>query len=687
MPVTLPTRAATIELSQSRIEDIDPRGTVEFFAQRSFNTLVVFALGYLHGETYYPSRHAPMRDGLGARDVFGEFVEEARRAGLGVVAYVNSFFGGPDAWELHPDWTQRWTDGTETTQGRAKGMCINSPYGRSIASVVGEVAERYAIDGVYLDEPSLQSWCACPSCVQRYRADTGRELPLAVSKEDDEFAGFLDWRGSVVAEFVHEVRVAGRSKRSDLSVIAQHAFPLASTSDDHFRRLFWGRTSGRRPPQFQGWYRPSFYGQDIHLVAKELDVVAIEPWRRFVGTPAWWVGAAVSYARSAGEQKPVLPLMEYPHFPWGLSRLSDDELGVACADVIAAGGELWWSMYAPGQADATGWDRIAEVFNDLGGVRPVDAREAADVGIVVSRRTAERFAMSNVDVQYLDQLLGTVQMVRELHRPYRMLSADALAASVLNEMKVIIIPFGASLGETETALLREWLATGGHLVAIGPTGTHDECGRWRSNGLLDDVLGVHQRPETIAAGLGYLVGLTTQAGRVLPARTPVRDDQQMLDVTTADVLAEMTPMWDLFEPAPDVEGVPSVTRNRFGAGTADLVAPGIGRLRYRYELFESTELMRALLAETPATVRGDRLGPEVAIHKWTSPLGMHVFLVNMSSLDSTGRVAVLADQSLIVPAGMRITSFRGSDVVAEPHGTEQLVTLSRLGDWDCLVID
>ncbi|MFM7536761.1 MAG: family 10 glycosylhydrolase [Acidimicrobiales bacterium] len=686
-----PTRAVTIELSQSRLEDIDPARTVEFFAQRSFNTLVVFALGYLHGETYYPSRYAPSRDGLGDRDVFGEFVVEARRAGLGVVAYVNSFFGGPDAWEPHPDWTQRWVDGTETTQGRAKGLCINSPYGERIVSVVGEVAGRYDIDALYLDEPSLQSWCACPNCVARYRADTGRALPLAVSAGDPAFSAFLDWRSRVVAEFVGAAGAAGRAARPGLSMIAQHAFPLASTSDDHFRRLFWGRTSGRRPPQFEGWYRPSFYGQDIRLVADGLDVVAIEPWRRFVGTPAWWVGAAVSYARSAGGHKPVLPLLEYPHFPWGLSRLSDDEFGVACADVVANGGELWWPMYAPGQADTAGWDRIAEVIDALDGARPLDAQEAAETAILVSRRTAERVALDDVDAGYLDHLLGAVLLVRQLHRPYRLLSAEAMDAESLRGCRVLVVPGAAALEDAEADRLRRWVADGGHLVTIGSTATHDADGRWRTDGLLDDVLGVHQLAETVAAGLGYLVGLPVEGRRVLPARTPVRDDQHRLEVRSANVLAEMTPMWDLFTPAPDVVGVPAITRNRFGAGIADHVAPGLGRLRYRFELFEALDVLDALLAHTlldhgPATIRGRHLGPEVALHCWASGAVRHLFLVNGSSLDTTGRVAVLAEQSVVVPAGTKVRSLRGTGLKIEAFGPDRLVTLDRLADWECLIL-
>ena len=683
MPVHLPTRAVTIELSQSRLDDIDPEATVRFFADRSFNTLVVFALGYLHGETYYPSDHAPSREGLGDRDVFGEFVSHAHAAGLGVVAYVNSFFGGPDAWENHPEWTQRWADGTETTQGMAKGLCINSPYGARIIEVVGEVARRYPIEGVYIDEPSLQSWCACQACADRYLADTGRELPLNVSPQDHDFAAFLDWRTAVVAEFVNAAGVAARTARPGTSVIAQHAFPLASTSDAHFRHLFWGRTSGRRPPQFEGWYRPSFYGQDIGRVGEGLDIVAIEPWRRFVGTPAWWVGAAVSYARAAGRYKPVLPLMEYPHFPWGLSRLSDDELTVACADVVASGGELWWPMYAPGQADASGWDRLAGVFAELGNARPVDAHEAADVGVMVSRRSAERFAMGHVDDLYLDHLLGTMQIVRELHRPCRVLAAEALDGADLDGLRIVVVPSAACLDAREADLLAQWVRAGGHLLTIGPTATHDEAGRWRGTGLLDDVLGLRQTADSVAAGLGYVVAAPDSG---LPTRTPVRDDQYSLEVTTATVLAEVTPMWDLFEPPPEVEGHPSVTRHRVERGTADHIAIGLGRLRYRYELFEAVDLVRALLASTGSQISGTELGPQVGLHTWSSEAGLHVFLVNMTSLDTTGCVPVLADQVITVPGGASVSSVRGTALRVEQRGAAQRVTVPSLRHWDCLVV-
>lgn len=684
MSVPLPIRAVTIELSQARNDDIDPRSTVDFFRERSFNTLVVFGLGYLHGETYFPSSYAPMRVGLD-RDVFGEFVSEAAEAGLKVIGYVNSFFGGPDAWDEHPEWTQRWVDGTETTQGMAKGMCVNSPYAERIVNVAAEMAARYPIDGLYLDEPSLQSWCACEACRARFGADMHTDLPLVVAPGDATFTGFLRWRASVVAEFVGSVGQACRATRPHLTFVAQHAFPLASTSDDHFRHLFWGRTSGRRPPQFAGWYRPSFYGQDVRRVAAALDVVAIEPWRRFVGAPSWWVGAAVSYARAASGGKAVLPLMEYAHFPWGLTRLSDDELLASCADVVANGGELWWPMYAPGKADSSGWEHLGKVFAALDGARPVDAVEASGTAVVVSRRTAERYAMGDADRRYLDNLLGSIQLIRELHRPYRVLSADALTAEQLLALQTVILPGAACLSKREASLLSTWVEAGGHLVTIGATATHDGSGRPRDRGLLEDLLGVVQRHDVVAAGLGYL----RRVGDVPVDRAltiPARDEQLTLQPRQADVLFEVTPMWDLFEPPADVVGQPSVTRHQFGSGCADHVALEIGRLRYRYELFEAKALLGGLLESSPSDIRGLTLGPQVALHTWRRGGEVRLFLINLSSLDVSGQIPHLASQSVIVPAGSEVYSVRRTPLRSTVCDGQQIVELAELGIWDCLIV-
>lgn len=674
-------RAVTLELSQVSPRDFQVRETVDYFADRGFNTLVVFAVGYLYGEAYYPSKVAPEHEELDGRDLFGEILAAAHGRGLAVYGYINSFFGGPQVFDANPTWTARWADGRETTQVRAKGMCLNSPYAGLIASAAAEVCTRYEVDGIYLDEPSLQSWCACVNCVERYKTDTGRQLPLGTEGGMEELAPFLEWRSGVVADFVADVGRACKAARPGVTYFAQHAFPLSSTSHALHKHLFWGETSGRTPPQFADWYRPSFYGQDIMRVGRSLDMIGIEPWRRFAGFPLWWQGACVSYARAAGKGKPVLPLMEYPHFPWGLGRLSDDELAVNCADVIANGGDLWWPMYAPGAADRGGWEALSRIFPDVAPLRPAGAEQEAAVAILMSRTTAERHGVGRIDDAYLDDFVGTIQMIREMHLPYKVLMAENLEPGDLAGVSAVVVPSCACLGSASCGTLRDFVRDGGTLVAQGFTATHDDHGRAVPEPLLSDVLGVRLGPDAGHARLGYLVPRDPGASRVL-----VRDEYPMFTVTDAEVLYDVAPSRDLFVPPNLTDLSPAVSRHDFGAGQAFAVGPQLGRLRLRFEHFEGARIYGEMLGNAASVVRGERLGPQVGIHVWNTGEERQIIVVNATSVSETGTSSPLSGQAVRIAGARTARSLRGTDVAVRSEGDGIVATIRELGTWDCLVV-
>jgi hypothetical protein len=688
-----PIRAVTLELTQARLDVFDPRATVEFLAARGVNTIVCFAVGYGRGEAYYPSALAPEHPLLHGRDLFGEVCDLATERGLATVAYVNGLFGGPEFFTEHPDWTQRWADGRESTQTEAKMLCPNSPYGAHIVAVSAEVAERYPIAGFYLDEPSLQSWCACPFCHDRYRRDTGHDLPLSIERGTPEFARFLSWREGVVTGFVGAVADAVRAARPGVAFFAQHAFPMASTAQPHLRRLFWGKSSGRTPPQWEGWYRPSFYGQNIAAVAQSLDLVGIEPWRRFVGQPAWWPGACVSYARSAGEGKPVLPLMEYPHFPWGLGRLTDSELAVNCADVIANGGDLWFPMYAPDDADREGWDTLNGIFASLDGVRLHGAEQIAPVGILFSRLSAERYGADDVEERYLDDVIGTIQLVRELGLPYRVLAEDTLSGADFAATAVLIAPSAATLRPETADLIRDWVQSGGRLIGTGWVATHDETGAPRDEPLLTDVFGARLGPDSLHAGMGYLVAHAA-SGLPAGAKLPVRDEQPAVTLAGAETLFDVLPSWELFAPPADGPVSPSVTVNAFGQGKAVYCGIQLGRLRRRFELFEARRIVRAILgALEPVSIpiAGEGLAPEVGLHAWRVRDVLHLILVNGTSLEATGRAAPLAPQTVrvdraLLPSSPVVASKHGSQVTVSANDRYVDISVDGLRDWDCLIV-
>lgn len=688
MALPRPIRAATLELTQARLDVFDPADAVELLVDCGINTVVSFALGYGRGEAYYASAYAKPHPCLNGRDLLGDVLEVTHRHGLAFCAYVNSFFGGPEFHVEHPEWTQKWADGSETVQGDAKALCINSPYRQHIIEVSDEVAGRYPIDAFYLDEPSLQSWCACKWCAERFELDTSFELPRESQPGTRRFAAFMQWRSDVVTEFIGAVGEAVRQARPGVEFFAQHAFPLASTAPELRRHLFGSATSDRMPPQWEGWYRPAFYGQDIVKASAQLDLVGLEPWRRFVDQPVWWEGVCVSYARAASGGKTVLPLMEYPHFPWGLSRLSDDELAVNCADVTANGGDLWFPMYAPDAADRAGWRVLGNVFRALDGALPLGSVSAADVAVLVSRRSAERYGQGKADRRYLDDLTGVIQLVRELHLPYRILSAETLDAAALLPVRTLLVPSAACLDERECSLIEAWVRGGGRLIATGPLATHDETGSHRGNTLLADLIGARISDNEILAGFGYLVPAQTSLSDA-STRYPVREAQFEVTPISAERVLDLAPSWDLFSPPEDADTYPSVTTNRVGDGIAALCPLPIGTIRRRFEGYETREMLSRLLdvTEVDPDLQPLEVGIDVALHTWLCGADLHVFFINTTSIETSGQVSSLDRQTIDVRGPYRTAkSVRGEQLYAERTGHGLRVELRRLDTWDAVVL-
>ena len=642
-------KAITLELCQARLDRFDPEATVAMLAERGFDTIVCFALGYAHGETYYPSKLADPHPELGGRDLLGDVMRASHAHGLQAFAYVNALFGGPQHAVPHPDWCQRTLDGSLTMQGDATAMCPLSPYGEHIAGVVTEIARAYEIDGLYLDEPSFQSWCACGFCRGRHLAVTGREIPVATAFGDPEFGAWLDWRSSEIASFVGRVGEALRAVRPGATFMAQHAFPLAATDAGDV----WGSASSRVPAEFAGWYRPTFYAQDIGLVAEQLDVVAIEPWRRIAAMPPWWPGACVSYARSAGHGRPVLPLLEYPHFPWSLTALGASELSAEAVDAIASGGGVWYAMYALDDADPAGWDALGATLAELDGA-PQGGEQVSYVGVLASRRSAERYGASASESRVLDDIVGTVGIVRSLQLPYALLAAEALTAEALAACAVVIVPSAACLGEREVELLTAYVEGGGGVIVFGPAGTHDSDGRPRGGALLDELCGA-TTGEPIDAGTSYATVRDTALGWPAGHQIPLLGAVPAREPRDARVLATLTPAGDMFALPEGDSGVPVITSARRGEGVAVHVGPAWGRLWLRSGITQGHALLDRLISHAaavppPFTVDADR---GVGVHAWRADAGLAIWLVNLTGVAEHGTVSRVGPVRHLAPRSNR----------------------------------
>ena len=687
--------AATLELTQADLRTYDLREAVERFSGHGVNVFVVFGIGYLGGESYYPSSVAPSHPQLGDRDFLQEACEATSKIGAACIAYVNSLFGGPDSWQNHPDWVQQRPDGSYTEMGDARAMCPLSPYGDRIIAAVEEIASRYPVQGMYFDEPSFQSWCACSYCKTKFLHDTGASLPLIADGDDPNWSLFVTWRYEQVTSFVQRAAEAFRRHRPESSFWCQHAFPMTSTVVPVMRKLFDGMLPSRVPIITEGWSRTLYYGQRIEQQVASIDVLSAELWRRFADRPIWWPGAAVSYLKSIAGDRPVLAFLEYPDFPWSLRPVPDDELEYMVVNVRANGGHSWFPLYAPGASDERGWGAIAAVHQKLESLELAADRLAAEVVVGYSPSTADLRSLEDVERDYLDGVIGTLQLLRDSQVPHSLVSLDQLEESALEGVQTLVIPGASALPDATIQVIERYVASGGSLLLFGDVGTHNGHGERRSIGALESMIGARAGSESVPLGIAYLQWKGDTAGTDSSRAFPVRGVVPSLEVGDAEVLGSIRIGYNLFEAPPDeVDELPAVTRSRRGAGSVVSSLVDVGALARRYHAPGVDELFRTLLDETGHTAIVRLIAPStVTVCPWKSEKGWILYLLNQTGIEENGRVIPVGPVTVLVPraGGTKQAALRASGIDGKIEFLDQdevtlTVKVEALGVWAVLEI-
>ncbi len=674
-------RAVTIELPQANLETYSPSHAADTLVAMHANLAVVFALGYMEGEAYYPSAFAGHHASLGDRDPFGETVAACRERGLPAVAYVNTLWAGPRVFEQHPDWMQRRLSGEPTRQGNAVTICPSSPYVEHLERVVAEIAEGYEVDGFFFDEPSIQSWCRCENCGSQFTRATGQPLPLKANWRSHAWRAFIEWRFETVGRFIRRLHDAAKRANPDYAVFSQYHFPMATPALDHRRRRWGG--AGRIPPEMDDWYRPTYYGERLGEYLPE-DIVGTEVYWHSVDKPIWWGGAGTNLCRSASDGRPVLVLTEYPQFPWALTSLPAVDLKVTISDIVAAGGSPWFAWYGPGVGDERGLAAIGEMFGQLAraGTALDGLEPAAEVAVLHSRRTMDFYGRGQVRERALDEILGVYQALLEHQIPVSVISDEDLTATSLARFKVLVLPNAAAMSEAAREAVAKFVGSGGGLVATFESGLYDEWGRPARAGTLDRALGVRRSRRAVDIGIGYMAITHTQ--EIAPevrdeTLVPCRERQvTLVPGQRATVIARAVTSVNTFGPPPAGEDrPPAMVIATHRRGRSYTFAGNVGKQYYRYHSPEIGAFIAGAVrwaAPYPLTLRLPGAPSIVGAGLFRREDGARVvFLVNYNTTTSTSAPATLPvnDLDVVFRWGKGADQVKAmSALTGEPYETE-----------------
>ncbi|MDQ3702628.1 MAG: beta-galactosidase trimerization domain-containing protein [Chloroflexota bacterium] len=521
-----PLRAVHTVLREPDAADFDLPAVLDWLRHRRANVYAVNGGGLC---AFYRSDvpfHRPNRY-LNGRDLFPEIVAACHEAGIKVVARMDFRGGHREVFEAHPDWFARDAAGEPKMTTTLYAACPNSPYRNDDYAfpLVHEVLGRCGADGIWENAASFGGRCYCPTCVRLFREDTGLPaIPLAENWSDPSWRRYVHWRYDRVRQHTQRLRDVVKSHGPDKSYAGEFFSFLEANARENAQDLddvatLWDYQMACIFPLTRGSYGSPLLPVPLWRAEEQMKYLRATG----LNTPSDRDAPSLSetpdathreYPTASGTtdashpdtpttrgtpDSAQTPVMLYGHFD-NASRYTTpagEELRLWLAGMAAQGASPWDCSFV-GVHPGRWWDRrhestvedfyafLAEHEADFAALRSL-----ADVAVLHSQRTQDRFAAADpAQDHYSTHFRGWELALFAMHLQWDVLPPSHLHPHTLRRYRAIVLPNVACLDDADVAILRDYVAAGGALLATFETGLYHADGSPRAGGALDDLLGV-----------------------------------------------------------------------------------------------------------------------------------------------------------------------------------------------------
>jgi hypothetical protein len=564
------------------LSKFDPEEYAACVAEAHGSAATVFANTHT-GLCNYPTRVGRMHAQFEERDVLGEMIAALHRRGISAIVYYCTIYVGW-YWDQHPEARVVDAEGNRRKLGinctgtpRRFGLCCpNNPgYRDFIVAQLTEICDAYDFEGVWPDMTMWPTVCYCPSCQERYRQETGQEIPRVIHWEDPAWVRFQRTRERWLYEFCQLVT----------STIKGHKAAATVAHQSQTYCWDWLFAPSAQLVETTDWISADLYGDRYGLSYSGKVFHGLSPRMPFERINCW----------------------NYPGIHEHVITQSEDYLRANTFSTFMNGGAMTFidQIDPVGTVHTRNYQTVGRIFRELepyesyGGGRfcqdvALYYSFNANVDLAENGRPAIRAGYSfgpgrerPGPTAHRNAAHNLAKTLIQNHIPFGVVSSRDLHR--LSDYQVVLLPHVPMLDDEEVAALRDFVAGGGSLYASKNTSLINADGVRRADFALSDVLGVSYVGET-PEQITYVAPKPEwdEQFSTFTADWPVTLHDSQLKVRTnsaaAQVLATITLPWAypsedrcaaLLTDPPGVPTLdPAVVLHRFGKGRA-LYAAGV----------------------------------------------------------------------------------------------------------------
>jgi hypothetical protein len=423
--------------------------------------------GYAHYFSDVAVRHPHLKiDNLGTE------VAISKKLGIAAVCYYSLQFNTQIVLS-HPDWgwtneqgeLQRWDDRWYIT-------CLDSPYRQYVLGMMDEIFSRYEIGELFLDIFGIQfaayhssgrsPFCFCKYTEEAWNKDHPGDAYREGFKTPEGWEARYRWHQQrSMTDILDEIIVAARKNRPD-TLVSLNGGP-ENFPDDIMKKV-------------------SFIYAEPITTATGISIGSI--LMRGYDRPYYQAGVFSQYG--------YLDM-----YPGSIPRVEADALIVQNARTFFVGN-------APVVSDVDGqgfskrwfavaketWADVRNVDSLLEGIQPV-----LSTAMLYSASTRAALDTEKRPLDFRRSTVGALETLTYAGRPVESLAEFRLTPEELAKFEALVLPEVELLSDTQAEVIRNWVKSGGTLVASHKCGLRDENRQPRSNFPLADVFGVDYEAE------------------------------------------------------------------------------------------------------------------------------------------------------------------------------------------------
>ena len=418
------------------------------------------------GLCYYPTKVGRMHKGLRGYDFLGEMVKKCHENNIAVIAYFTQIFDNW-AYEEHPEWRLITAEGRNMREyrgepnfktGRYGIVCPNNQgYRNYVKECLTEMNTMYDFEGMFLDMTFWPEVCYCPSCRERYKNETGKEIPRIIDWNNSDWKEFASKREEWMTDYANFATQCVKKIKPNVTI--EHQFSRITGS--------WVDGSTEQLTTAVDYAGGDYYGGFLQQTFINKYYKNVSPNLPFIYHTSRCDPELVFHTTTKTKEELLLHV---------ITALVHNG-AFLLVDAINPDGSIVPEVYH---------HMMKEIYGETGQYEKyVNGNLYHDASIWFATHAKYDPYDNNVEIMdktfepkfYLEAPVAAASVLRENNIPFEVIGSKNIAS---DSAKVMILSHVASITDNEMDAIEAFLSKGGNLYISGPIG----------NKRLSDLLGV-----------------------------------------------------------------------------------------------------------------------------------------------------------------------------------------------------